>query len=194
MSLYHHGNLREALISRAIEVVDAKGVEGLSMRQISKDLGVSHAAPSRHFKDKSSLLTAIVKASLSELIEVILEPHAQSTNAILELNEMAQRTIKWALHNSAKFSVMTNPDVSRYADDDVKVEMRVFAANVMKILKAAQAAGFRPHVSERALLLYAIGASRGIAATMTDPLVVSVLGAQDDPELVKQLADQLVPL
>ena len=194
MSDYHHGNLREALMSRAIAVIAAKGVEGISLRQISKDLGVSHAAPARHFKDKSALLTAILKDSLSELTEVILTPHTGPVSAVIELHEMAQRTIYWALKNKAKFSVMTNPDVSRHADKEVKMAMRDFAASVSSILKAAQKAGFRPDVSDRALLLYAIGASRGIAAVMTDPLVMSVLGSPEEPGLVKELADQLVPL
>ncbi|WP_119696505.1 TetR family transcriptional regulator [Microbacterium halotolerans] len=40
---YHQGDLRAALLSRAVEEIDDRGVEGLSLRAIARDLGVSHA-------------------------------------------------------------------------------------------------------------------------------------------------------
>lgn len=56
---YHHGKLREALVARAREVIEEAGVEGLSLRQLARDLGVSHAAPGKHFRDKQALLDAL---------------------------------------------------------------------------------------------------------------------------------------
>ena len=56
---YHHGKLREALLARAREVIEEAGVEGLSLRQLARDLGVSHAAPGKHFRDKQALLDAL---------------------------------------------------------------------------------------------------------------------------------------
>jgi AcrR family transcriptional regulator len=56
---YHHGKLREALLARAAEVIEEAGVEGLSLRQLARDLGVSHAAPGKHFRDKQALLDAL---------------------------------------------------------------------------------------------------------------------------------------
>lgn len=56
---YHHGKLREALLTRATEIIEEAGVEGLSLRQLARDLGVSHAAPGKHFRDKQALLDAL---------------------------------------------------------------------------------------------------------------------------------------
>ncbi|VAW80089.1 Transcriptional regulator, AcrR family [hydrothermal vent metagenome] len=56
---YHHGNLRQALIEAAIPMLKAKGVVGLSLRGLATELGVSHGAPYRHFKNKKVLLEAI---------------------------------------------------------------------------------------------------------------------------------------
>lgn len=58
-SQYHHGDLRSALVATAWEVVARDGVEGLSLRAVAEALGVSHAAPSHHFRDKASLLAAV---------------------------------------------------------------------------------------------------------------------------------------
>ena len=55
---YHHGDLRNALILKALDVLDEKGVAGLSLREIARQTGVGHNAPYRHFKNKTELLEA----------------------------------------------------------------------------------------------------------------------------------------
>lgn len=56
---YHHGNLREELIEKGIELLNAEGYANLSLRKVAKACGVSHAAPYNHFKDKDELLLAM---------------------------------------------------------------------------------------------------------------------------------------
>ena len=56
---YHHGNLREELIKKGIEMINEVGEEKLSLRRIAKMCGVSNAAPYTYFKRKSDLLEAM---------------------------------------------------------------------------------------------------------------------------------------
>lgn len=56
---YHHGDLRSALLEVAVEAIADKGLHGLSLRECARRLGVSHAAPYRHFPDKDHLIAAI---------------------------------------------------------------------------------------------------------------------------------------
>ncbi len=56
---YHHGDLRQALIDAALELVSEKEVGSLSLREVARRVGVSHAAPYRHFADKDALLAAM---------------------------------------------------------------------------------------------------------------------------------------
>lgn len=56
---YHHGNLRRALIQEAVRVVQADGVEALTLRAVGQAIGVSRTALYRHFADKVSLLAAV---------------------------------------------------------------------------------------------------------------------------------------
>ena len=56
---YHHGNLREELIEKGIEVINEAGEEKLSLRKVAKMCGVSNAAPYTYFKKKSDLLYAM---------------------------------------------------------------------------------------------------------------------------------------
>ncbi|MGV9249573.1 TetR/AcrR family transcriptional regulator [Streptomyces sp. NPDC003710] len=64
---YHHGNLRAALLERAEAVLTESGPVGLSLRGLARDLGVSHAAPTRHFRDRQAILDALVVSGFSEL-------------------------------------------------------------------------------------------------------------------------------
>lgn len=56
---YHHGDLRSEIIRVGVETLKSDGVQGITLRGIAAELGVSRTAPYRHFKDKHSLLCAI---------------------------------------------------------------------------------------------------------------------------------------
>ena len=56
---YHHGNLRQAVLDRAVVALREKGAAELSMRELAADIGVTHAAPRRYFPDRQALLDAL---------------------------------------------------------------------------------------------------------------------------------------
>ncbi len=58
-SQYHHGDLHSTLIEAASSRLEKYGIEGLSLRKLAEDVGVSRTAPYHHFKDKNALLSAI---------------------------------------------------------------------------------------------------------------------------------------
>ena len=64
---YHHGNLRAELLAQAEKVVAAGGVDALSLRSLAREIGVSHAAPSRHFPDRHALLDALAAEGFRRL-------------------------------------------------------------------------------------------------------------------------------
>ncbi len=57
---YHHGDLKEALVSAAIEIVAAEGAENFSLAKACRRAGVSTAAPYKHFKDREEVLAIVV--------------------------------------------------------------------------------------------------------------------------------------
>ncbi|MCQ4119103.1 TetR/AcrR family transcriptional regulator [Rhodococcus tibetensis] len=86
---YHHGSLRQVLLARAESALERDGVDGLSLRQLAREAGVSHAAPSKHFRDRQALLDALAEsgfqrltAALERAVEVA-EPHARARFAAL---------------------------------------------------------------------------------------------------------------
>jgi AcrR family transcriptional regulator len=64
---YHHGDLRAALLERAAERLRTGSAADLSLRALARDLGVSHAAPNRHFPDRQSFLGALADAGWRRL-------------------------------------------------------------------------------------------------------------------------------
>jgi AcrR family transcriptional regulator len=62
---YHHGDLRSALVDAAIGVIAERGVRGFSMAEASRRLGVTTAAPYRHFADRDELLAAVATRALA---------------------------------------------------------------------------------------------------------------------------------
>lgn len=68
---YHHGNLKEALISAGDEELKLHGIEHLSLRTIAQRAGVSHNAPYRHFQNKSDLIDHLIEKTLTDWSEQI---------------------------------------------------------------------------------------------------------------------------
>src|SRR5437899_12248125 len=58
---YHHGNLRQALIDAALELIEERGVSALTLREVARRVGVTHAAPQRHFADRAALVAAVAE-------------------------------------------------------------------------------------------------------------------------------------
>ena len=56
---YHHGNLREALIRAALELIATKGIAGFTFAEAARFAGVSPAAPYRHFRDRDELMASV---------------------------------------------------------------------------------------------------------------------------------------
>jgi len=64
---FHHGDLRADLLTLAATELEEFGLEALSLRELASRLGVSHAAPYRHFESKDELLRVLAKRGVDEL-------------------------------------------------------------------------------------------------------------------------------
>jgi AcrR family transcriptional regulator len=69
---YHHGDLRSALIESALEIIEEIGPQGLTIREVARRAGVSHAAPYRHYADKDELILAVVERGFELLNDTMV--------------------------------------------------------------------------------------------------------------------------
>jgi len=58
---YHHGNLREALVQAALDLIGQKGPAGFTFAEAARSAGVSAAAPYRHFRDRDELMADVAR-------------------------------------------------------------------------------------------------------------------------------------
>ncbi len=77
---YHHGDLRPALLDAAQLIIHESGIEGLSMRRLADQVGVSRMAPYHHFKDKNALLCAIAEMGFEVQDRMIKEILGEFSN------------------------------------------------------------------------------------------------------------------
>ena len=68
---YHHGNLREALVAAALELIAAKGPAGFTVAEAARLAGVSPAAPYRHFRDADALLAEVAMRGFDRLADIM---------------------------------------------------------------------------------------------------------------------------
>ncbi|MEV6345777.1 TetR/AcrR family transcriptional regulator [Actinoplanes sp. NPDC051851] len=123
---YHHGDLRRALLEAAAEAITESGVATLSMRDLARRAGVSHAAPTNHFKDRAGLLTALATDGFDQLARALATSRLAS-NSLLELGVTY---LRFALANRAQFEVMFRTDLYR-ADDPELLAARRRAADAL---------------------------------------------------------------
>jgi AcrR family transcriptional regulator len=89
---YHHGNLKEELISSACKICEASGHDHMSLRSIAKEASVSQTAPYRHFKTKECLLAEVSKRGFEELTERLRAATSEESKATQKID-----FLKWVL-------------------------------------------------------------------------------------------------
>src|SRR4029077_14515120 len=68
---YHHGNLKEALLRAALDLIAQKGPAGVTFAEAARSAGVSPAAPYRHFRDRDELMASVAQRGF-DLFEGVL--------------------------------------------------------------------------------------------------------------------------
>jgi AcrR family transcriptional regulator len=123
VSTYHHGNLRPALIEAAVELARANGPDGVVLREVARQTGVSHNAAYRHFADRGELLAEVAAVAMSRLAEAMEERVATVTSgsakarARWRLGEVGRAYVYFALAEPGLFEVAFTPE----AHSDPKV-------------------------------------------------------------------------
>jgi AcrR family transcriptional regulator len=107
---YHHGNLVEALIAATVELIEERGVEQLSVREVAKRAGVSPGAPFRHFRSKTALLTAVAEQAMDRLTKSVARAVSEidSADPAAAFEAIGQGYLEWALANPTHFQIISS--------------------------------------------------------------------------------------
>jgi AcrR family transcriptional regulator len=112
---YHHGGLRQAVIEAAVAEVEAVGAAAISMREIARRAGVSHAAPAHHFGDKTGIFTAIATQGFRMTADAI----GPAATGPLGFLTGGAAYVEFALSHPGYFEVMYRPHLYRSDDPEL---------------------------------------------------------------------------
>jgi AcrR family transcriptional regulator len=118
---YHHGNLREALVTAALDLIARKGPAGFTFAEAARAAGVSAAAPYRHFRDRDALMADVARRGF-EVFEQRLTAawNGGLPNALAALEAMGRAYLAFARDEPAYFSAMFESGVPFEAHPELR--------------------------------------------------------------------------
>jgi AcrR family transcriptional regulator len=96
---YHHGDLRAVILTEAARLVAERGAAGISLRELAREAGVSHAAPAHHFTDRRGLFTALAAEGFDLLADALRGARPQFIDAALAY-------VQFAIERPGHYAVM----------------------------------------------------------------------------------------
>ncbi|MFB7272845.1 TetR/AcrR family transcriptional regulator [Streptomyces sp. NPDC056244] len=148
---YHHGDLRTALLRQAERTLAEHGADGLSLRELAREVGVSHAAPRRHFPDKRALLDALAEVGYERLgrrLDAALNGAEGDVTERLVL--FAQVYVEFAVEHRELLGLMHGSKEGSRGDRLREANDRAFAAPVRLLAEARARGDIDPDTTGRA--------------------------------------------
>ena len=114
---YHHGNLKEALVSAARVLILEKGPHGFSLIEAARLAGVSPAAPYRHFKDREALLAEVARRGYADFSDSLERAWAGGEpDQLTAFRRLGHAYLEFALTERAYYAAMFEAELP--ADGD----------------------------------------------------------------------------
>ena len=166
--MYHHGNLREALIEAGIRIINERGEDALSLRSVASACDVSHAAPYAHFKDKDELIEAIRKSVTEQLMGELEDAVCTAVNSEIAIVGMGKRYVSFFRDNPDYFKFLfgrQNITAHLRIDEKTDVDYPPFVLLKEIYLKYLKDNGIKKNKKDQEVELLKIWASaHGLAA------------------------------
>lgn len=181
---YHHGDLRQALLSAARDALERNGPASLSLRDLARQLGVSHNAPYRHFADRDALLDALSAEGFARLAESL--QHVRGDTATERIAAMGQTYVAFADAHPGLFALMFQP-----VDATARPETVPIATRTLDLLRAGirEATGAEDSVDVATLwaLVHGLSALRANAHQLfMEPAMIREVTARAAEALVQR--------
>jgi AcrR family transcriptional regulator len=108
---YHHGDLRRELVAAAEAIIAERGVDGFTLREAARRVGVSPAAPSHHFNDARGLLTEVALLGFRDFAAALAAADKRGgSDPAQRLTEQGAAYVRFALKYPARFQLMFRAD------------------------------------------------------------------------------------
>jgi AcrR family transcriptional regulator len=170
---YHHGQLRDALLDAALRLARERGLQGVTLREVARTAGVSHAAPYHHFADKAELVTALAVAGFERLAAVLRAAVAAApADDLARLHAAGVAYVGFAQREPAAFRIMFRPELRQTETGSFSTDIDAAGRRAYQVLRdeiaRGQLAGLvRPDHLD-ALALTAWSTMHGLATLLID--------------------------
>lgn len=156
---FHHGDLRRALLEASLAVLDESGPDAVTIREVARRTGVSHAAPVNHFRDRKVLLTEIASRLFGELsLEIELAIARGGSSPRERIAAFADGLIRFGLSRPNRFRMLWRRDLVDHGNPELARAMDgIYDQLVAEILAADQAQSSDPDTLAVALWSMAHG-------------------------------------
>jgi AcrR family transcriptional regulator len=163
---YHHGNLKEALIRAALELIAKKGPAGFTFAEAARFAGVSPAAPYRHFRDRDELLADVARRGFEEFAAALERAwNGGAPEPFAAIERLGRAYLEFARVEPAYYSAMFEAGVPH----DISTELAAAGDCAFGIIRTASEtliarmpSGKRPPALMVALHVWSL--SHGIAS------------------------------
>jgi AcrR family transcriptional regulator len=163
---YHHGNLKEALIRAALELIAQKGPAGFTFAEAARWAGVSPAAPYRHYRDRDELISDVAKQGFVRFEQALSKAWDEGKpKPFAAFDRMGKAYLHFARTEPAYYSAMFESGIPLDSNPELR-EVGDRAFNVLRqateVMIATMPAKNRPPVMMMALHIWAL--SHGVAS------------------------------
>jgi AcrR family transcriptional regulator len=190
---YHHGDLRSTLLAGAERTLREKGAGALSLRELAREAGVSHAAPGRHFKDKQALLHALALSGYERLGRALEGADDPALPLERRLAALARAYLAFSIDNAELLELMYARKHEPDASEQLAAAVDRTVGSLERVIADAQERGeIIPGDPERLTLL--TGATlQGIASFAASDVLAAEAALDGVDELVHLLLHGLKP-
>ena len=157
---------REHLVATARRLLDAEGLEPLTLREIARRGGLSHGAPLRHFPSLATLLSAVAAQGFRELMASVETAVGETPSAASPVERLAaagRGYVRFALGSPGVFALMFRPERLDPSDAGYREAGTAAFDQLRQLVSAAQASGFLPDVSTTHLAAVVWASVHGLA-------------------------------
>jgi AcrR family transcriptional regulator len=168
---YHHGNLRTALLEAAERTLRERGSQDLSLRELAREVGVSHGAPRRHFPDRQALLDALAEDGFERLGGELRAAGAGAGEEFEpRLRAIAAAYIRFATEDAALLELMFAGKHREPSGALAEASERAFAV-MLELIEQGQREGVLESGDPKGVGLVLFATIQGIAALVSGGLV-----------------------
>lgn len=177
---YHHGDLRCALLSAGLKLLNARGPAGVSLREVARLAGVSHNAPYRHFENREALLAALA-ADGFEALTAAMEHAAEDKTGPDRLRAIGMAYVAFARKEPARYLLMFGPELEKKAHLVLKAAADKSFAILRQTIEVVA-----PQEIERAATIGAWALAHGLSHLVADrQLTQDLISEKKLTELVR---------